>query len=183
MVMEKIRSLFHAEDVESLRTLFIGQLRDLYSAESQQIEGLGYFGKAASSQELKALFSEHIAQTLKHKKRLDEIFKSMGVSSDGGVSKAMRGLIEEAKTMAGDAETVGIRDASLISSAQRIEHYEIAGYCSVLYFARRLQLDDAGDLLELTLDEEYDMDERLVYMNAELLRLVYDEPATAKVEG
>jgi ferritin-like metal-binding protein YciE len=147
--------------LESLRDLFVSELKDLYSAENQILKALPKMAKAASTPELRTAFEEHLEQTQGHVERLEQIFETLGGSPKGKKCKAMEGLIEEGKEMLeADAEPT-VRDAGLIAAAQRVEHYEMAGYGCVRTYARLLHEDKSAALLQETLDEEEETDKKL----------------------
>jgi ferritin-like metal-binding protein YciE len=141
--------------------LFVHELRDLYSAEKQLLKALPKMAKAATHEELKEGFEEHLSQTEEHVSRLEEIFEKLGVSGRGEKCAAMEGLIEEGKKILEEEMPDNVRDAALIAAAQRVEHYEIAGYGTAKTFAEILGEDEAVDLLEQTLDEEKETDVKL----------------------
>jgi ferritin-like metal-binding protein YciE len=151
--------------LESLRDLYVEQLKDLYNAEQQLIKALPKMAKAASSEELKAAFEDHLGQTRQHAQRIETIFEQMGEKAKGKTCKAMEGLVEEGgeviKEVIKEDRNGGIKDAALIAAAQRVEHYEIAGYGCVRAYATRLGEDDAATLLSQTLQEEKQADEAL----------------------
>lgn len=147
--------------LESMQDLFVDELRDLYHAENQLIKALPKMAKAASAPELKTAFEEHLEVTKEQIVRLDEIFDELDLSPKGKVCKAMQGLIEEGKEIIdGDGEPA-VKDAALIAAAQRVEHYEMAGYGCVRTFARVLGFSKAEKLLQTTLDEEGEADHTL----------------------
>lgn len=147
--------------INSLRDVFIHELKDLYSAEKQLVKALPKMARAAANGELSAGFEEHLRQTEEHVSRLEKILGNLGESTRGDKCQAMEGLIEEgAKVIDEDGVPEAI-DALLISTAQRIEHYEIAGYGSARTFAELLGEDEAARLLQLTLDEEAETDRKL----------------------
>jgi ferritin-like metal-binding protein YciE len=147
--------------MESLRDLYVEELKDLYSAENQILKALPKMAKKASSDELRAAFEEHLEITRSQVERLETIFDDLERSPKGKRCKGMAGLIEEgAEMMKEDAEP-DVLDAALISAAQRVEHYEIAAYGTVRTFAERLGLDKHSRLLQQTLDEEGDADKKL----------------------
>jgi ferritin-like metal-binding protein YciE len=147
--------------VKSFEDLYIDQLKDLYSAEKQLVQALPKMAKAATTPELRQGFEEHLQQTKQQMERLDEIFARLETKSGGKKCKGMEGLIEEGKE-AIDLETEPmIRDAALIAAAQRVEHYEIAGYGTARTFAEQLGFDDDRALLQQTLEEEEQTDQRL----------------------
>ena len=148
-------------EMESLRELYIEELKDLYSAENQIIKALPKMVKAATSSELKKGFEQHLAQTRGQVERLEKIFKELDESPKGKKCKGMEGLLEEGKEwMEEDAEPE-VMDAGLIAAAQRVEHYEIAGYGCVRTYAELLGFTNAAKLLQQTLDEEKQTDEKL----------------------
>jgi ferritin-like metal-binding protein YciE len=144
-----------------LDDLYVDQLKDLYSAEKQLVQALPKMAKAATSEELKSGFQEHLDQTKTHVSRLEQIFASLGSSPGRKKCEAMEGLVkegEEAVQLEGDPI---VRDAALIAAAQRVEHYEIAAYGTVRTFANHLGRRDQSDLLQTTLDEEGATDKKL----------------------
>ena len=148
-------------EMESLRELYIEELKDLYSAENQIIKALPKMVKAATSSELKKGFEQHLAQTRGQVERLEKIFKELDESPKGKKCKGMEGLLEEGKEwMEEDAEPE-VMDAGLIAAAQHVEHYEIAGYGCVRTYAELLGFTNAAKLLQQTLDEEKQTDEKL----------------------
>lgn len=144
----------------ALKELYIDELRDLYNAENQLTKALPKMAKAATSDELRAGFEEHLEQTKGHVERLDEIFKELGEKPTGKKCKGMEGLVEEGEEMIEEQEGDAL-DAGLISAAQRVEHYEIAAYGSVRTYANLLGEEDAAELLEQTLTEEKQTDQKL----------------------
>jgi len=147
--------------LDSLETLFVEELRDLYSAETQLVKALPKMAKRASSEELKQVFEEHLDLTREHVERLDEIFENLGKPAKGKTCKAMKGLIEEGSEVLEEQGEASVIDAALIAAAQKVEHYEIATYGTVRTWAEMLDQDDAVDLLQQTLDEESETDEKL----------------------
>ena len=147
--------------VESIEDLFLDELKDLYSAEKQITKALPKLVKAASTQELSAAFDSHLQETKGHVERLEEIFQKLGKKGTGKTCEGMKGVLEEGSEVIQEIEKGPIRDAGLISAAQRVEHYEIAGYGSVRSFAELLGKQDIVELLEQTLDEEKAADEKL----------------------
>jgi ferritin-like metal-binding protein YciE len=147
--------------LETLKDLFIEELRDLYSAEKQIVKALPKMKKAAHADELKAAFEEHLEQTKGHVARLEQIFETLGEKPTGKTCKAMEGLVEEGSEMIHEKAEPAVKDAGLIAAAQRVEHYEMAGYGSARTFAEHLKMNDAAKLLQETLDEEEATDEKL----------------------
>lgn len=147
--------------LQSLRDALIHDLQDLYSAEVQLTKALPKMAKAASHDELATAFEDHLEQTQGHVKRLEKALKLLDASHGREKCKAMEGLIEEGKKILEEDASDEVRDALLISIAQKVEHYEIAGYGTARTFAQHLGEDDVADLLQETLDEESETDERL----------------------
>jgi ferritin-like metal-binding protein YciE len=145
----------------ALRELYVDELRDLYDAENRLVKALPKLAKEAESQELRSGFEEHLEQTKGHVDRLRRIFEVMGESPAGKKCAAMVGLIQEGEEMMNEEFEDAVKDAALISVAQRVEHYEIAAYGCVKTWAGLLGEKDAQDLLEQTLTEEKETDQKL----------------------
>jgi len=145
----------------SLRDLYIHELRDLYNAENQLTKALPKMAKATTSPELKAAFETHLKETEGQIERLEAIFEELGKSPKGKTCAAMKGLVEEGSEMMGEDAEPTVMDAGLIAAAQRIEHYEIAGYGTARTFAKLLGETKAAKLLQQTLDEEGKTDKLL----------------------
>jgi ferritin-like metal-binding protein YciE len=141
-------------EMDSLRELYVEGLKDLWSAENQILKGLPRMIKAASHPQLKRAFTKHEAQTRMQVKRLERICKELGESPRGKKCVGMEGLIEEAKELLSEKPEPNVLDAGLISAAQHVEHYEMAGYGTARTWARLLGYDNQADLLQQTLDEE-----------------------------
>jgi ferritin-like metal-binding protein YciE len=147
--------------LESLRDLFVDELKDLYSAEHQLLKALPKMAKAATATDLKRAFESHLKETKGQVERLEQVFASLEVSPRGKKCKAMEGLVEEgAELMKEDADP-DVMDAGLIAAAQRVEHYEMAGYGCVRTYAQLLGETKAATLLQKTLDEEGAADKKL----------------------
>lgn len=147
--------------LDSLHSLFVHELKDLYSAEVQLVDALPKMAQAATHETLKTAFRDHLAETREHVQRLERICNELGIPPTGEHCKAMEGLITEGEELVsapGDPDT---RDAALISAAQRVEHYEIAAYGTARTFAKRLDFTEAARLLDKTLDEESAADTKL----------------------
>jgi ferritin-like metal-binding protein YciE len=148
--------------VESLNELFVEQLRDLYDAENQLIKALPKMADGANSDELRQGFEEHLEQTKGHAQRIEQIFEQLGEKVKGKKCKGMEGLIKEgSETLEEDISDENVQDAAIIAAAQRVEHYEIAGYGTARTFANLLGEDEAASLLEQTLEEEKETDAKL----------------------
>lgn len=147
--------------MENLQDLFKHQLKDLYSAETQLIKALPKMVKAAKNEKLKKAFQDHLEETKEHKERLSEICKELGIKPTGETCKAMKGLIEEAEDFLKEKTTDEVNDAGIIADAQRIEHYEISGYGTVVRYAKELGYKELASKLQKTLDQEYNADNKL----------------------
>src|SRR6266545_1930105 len=137
------------------------ELRDLYNAENQLVKALPKMAKAASSEELKDAFEKHLEQTKGHVERLEQVFEGLGEKPKGKTCRAMKGLIEEGSEILKEDGEDSVIDAGIIVAAQKVEHYEIAGYGSVRTFAHLLGQNKAAELLQTTLDEESETNELL----------------------
>jgi ferritin-like metal-binding protein YciE len=151
-------------EMNRLKHLYVGELKDLYSAENQLVKALPKMAKAANSDELRAGFEEHLEQTKGHVERLEKIFKALGESPKGKKCKGMEGLISEGAEMIAEDPEPEELDAGLISAAQRVEHYEMAGYGSVATYAKLLEENEAESLLRETLKEEKETDQKLTQL-------------------
>lgn len=147
--------------LDSLRTLWIEEMRDLYSAENQIIKALPKMAKNATNPELKEALESHLEETRGHVERLEEIFEKLGKKPTGKTCKGMQGLIAEGSEVMSEDGADAVIDAAIIAAAQRVEHYEMAGYGTVRTFAAILGEDEAEDLLQETLDEEGEADKKL----------------------
>lgn len=147
--------------INTIEDVFIEQLRDLYSAEQQFIKALPKMAKAAHAESLKKGFEHHLDQTKKHVNRLEEIFEKLDKKPTGKTCRAMQGLVEESAEAIEENATVEAKDATLITAAQRVEHYEIAGYGSVRTYAKLLGYDQAEKTLQTILNEEAETDKTL----------------------
>jgi len=148
-------------ELESLKDLYIHELKDLYSAENQIVKALPKMAKAATHTKLLAGFKEHLEQTKEHATRLEQILGSHDETTRGPKCKGMEGLLKEGDEMIKEGAADAVRDAGLISAAQRVEHYEMAGYGCARTYAQELG-DKAGvTLLQKTLDEEAATDKKL----------------------
>jgi ferritin-like metal-binding protein YciE len=157
--------------LNSLQDLFVDQLRDLYSAEKQLVKALPKMAKAASSEELRSAFEDHLEQTREHVERLERVFEQLDMSARSRTCKAMEGLIEEGKEVIDINAEDMVKDAGLICAAQKVEHYEMAGYGCVRTWAQELGYNEAASLLQQTLVEEGEADKRLTQVAEELVNL------------
>lgn len=147
--------------VKSLSDLFHHQLKDIYSAETQLIKALPKMEDKATNDELKKAISEHLEETKEQKKRLDNISDSLNIDMKGETCEAMKGLIKEAESFVEETSKGDVRDAGIIADAQRIEHYEISAYGTVVHYAKALGKDEIAELLQKSLDEESNADQTL----------------------
>lgn len=148
--------------VDSLKSLLTEQIKDMYDAEKRLTKAIPKLAKASTNEELIAALEEHLGETQNHVSRLEQVFELLEERAKAKPCKAMQGLIEEGDEHAKeDYDDDDLRDAMIIGSAQRVEHYEIAAYGTAIAHARLLELDDVVELLEETLAEEKAADEKL----------------------
>lgn len=147
--------------VNSLQELYVDELKDLYDAENQIIKALPKMIDAASSEELQNALSEHLEVTREQAKRIEQIFQNMGEKLKAEKCKGMEGVIKEGAEILSEDMDENVKDAAIISAAQRVEHYEMAGYGTVRTWANLLGESEAEELLQETLDEEKEADEKL----------------------
>ena len=167
--------------LDSLHDLYVNELKDLYSAENQLLKALPKMAKAATTPDLKAAFEEHLEVTRGQVERLDRVFEGLGVRPKGKKCKAMEGLIEEGKEVMDEEGEDAVIDAALIAAAQRVEHYEMAGYGCVRTFAKLLGYDAAARLLQETLDEEGEADKKLTELAETGINVEAEESAPSNV--
>jgi ferritin-like metal-binding protein YciE len=149
---------------QGLKELFVDELKDLYNAENQLVKALPKMAKASEFPELKAGFEQHLEQTRGHVERLENIFSKLGENPKGKKCKGMEGLVEEGSEAIEEYEGA-VRDAALIGGAQRVEHYEIAGYGTVIAMAKQLGESEHARVLEQTLKEEKETDAKLTSLS------------------
>ena len=147
--------------VDSIEKLFVEELKDLYSAETQITKALPKLVKAATSAELRGAFEHHLKETEGHVKRLEQVFEILGESPKGKTCDGMKGVLSEGEETVDETQEGDVRDVGLISAAQRVEHYEMAGYGSVRSYAERLGQQRIAQLLQATLEEEKAADKKL----------------------
>jgi ferritin-like metal-binding protein YciE len=150
--------------MQNLADLLYDQVRDLFDAEKQLVKALPKMAEAASTPELKQAFEQHLQQTKGHVTRLEEVFKHLNHSAKGKTCKAMEGLVEEGEEIIGARAEPEVRDAGLIAAAQKVEHYEIAGYGTLCTWAEELSLGEVKRLLSETLREEKQTDQLLTQL-------------------
>lgn len=147
--------------MKTLTDLLEHELKDLYSAENQLIDALPKMVKEAKDEKLKQAFESHLKETKKQADRIKEVCDDLGLKYTGHKCKAMEGLIKEAQSFLEEKMTDEVKNAGMIAAAQRVEHYEIAGYGTAVRYAKELGHDQAASTLQKTLDEEYAADEKL----------------------
>ena len=154
-------TLFTTEEFNSLNDLFLNQLQDLYDAEERITQALPKMIDAARSPQLKQAFQSHLQETQQHISRLEQVFSSLGADKKRETCLAMKGIIDEGEKIVKAKGDPDVKDAALIAAAQRVEHYEMAGYGTARTFALRLGNQRAATLLEQTLEEEKAADRKL----------------------
>lgn len=164
--------------LKSLHDLYVDELKDLYNAEQQLLKALPKMAKAASDPQLAQAFTDHLAETQGQVERLDQIFEKLETSAKGKKCKAMEGLLEEGRELLAEDADPSVLDAALIAAAQRVEHYEMAGYGCVRTFARLLGYDDEADLLQETLNEEGAADKKLTKLAESVINIEAVDPVT-----
>jgi ferritin-like metal-binding protein YciE len=152
----------------SLHELYLEQLRDLYDGEQQIIKTLPKMIEKANSEGLKEALNEHLEVTQEQATRLENIFEQLGEKAKGEKCKGMQGILAEGDDLVGEVKDENVRDAAIIASAQRVEHYEMAGYGTARTFADLLEEQEASELLQQTLDEEKEADETLTKLAGEI---------------
>lgn len=150
--------------IETMEDLFLEQVEDLYDAEKRLVKALPKMAEAATSLSLRQAFESHLLETEGHVSRLENIFRKLGQDPKSQTCDAMKGLISEGEDMVSDTEPSALRDAGLIASANRVEHYEMAAYGSARTFAQTLGLAEAASLLDQTLQEEKKADQKLTHL-------------------
>ena len=167
-LLEQIENFFGGNDTstdEGLRDLFISELKSVYYTEKQITKALGEQAEASTTDEVRQAFLQHQEESRLQQERLDDIFRIIGIKAEERSANAIDGLIEDAKRMISDTETGSLtRDAGLIISAQKVEHYEIAIYGSLLTLAHVLDFTQSAELLALSLEEEKETDRKLTVL-------------------
>ncbi len=173
-------------EMSSLRDLYIEELKDLYSAENQLLKALPKMAKAATAKSLKNGFESHLKQTREHVARLKKVCQQVKASPGGKTCKGMQALIEEGNEVISENAEPEVKDAALIAAAQRVEHYEMAGYGCVRTYAKLLGYKQAEKTLQKTLDEEGATDKKLTQL-AERINVKAEQaankPASKKKTG
>lgn len=164
-------------EIDTLQKLYVEELRDLHSAERQIIQALPKMIKAATSPDLKAGLQKHLEITKEQLARLDQIFEKLGKKGTGKKCKGMEGVLADGKEILEEDMAPEVKDAGIISAAQHVEHYEMAGYGTVRTYAQLLGEKDAMKLLQQTLDEEGDSDKQLTKL-AERINVEAEAPVS-----
>jgi ferritin-like metal-binding protein YciE len=167
---------------KNLKSLYVDELRDLYSSEQQLIKAIPKMAKAANSDELRKGFEEHLEQTRGHATRLEQILTGLGEPVKGKKCKGMAGIVAEGGEMMSEDFEGALMDAALISAAQRVEHYEIAAYGAVHAYATLMGESEAASLLQQTLDEEKETDQKLTELSEEINSEAFSRGAKAEAE-
>ena len=157
--------------LKSIEELFDHECKDLLSAEKQLVKALPKMAKGAANEQLRTAFEEHLEQTKNHVERLEQVFAALGKTARAEHCKGMEGLIEEGSDLLQEDADAVVKDAALIGAAQKVEHYEISGYGTARTLAELLGHQDAVELLQQTLDEEKETDEKLTNLAMSELRV------------
>jgi ferritin-like metal-binding protein YciE len=163
-------------ELNTIKDLYIHELKDLYSAEKQLLKAIPKMAKAATNQELGDGFREHLEQTKKHVERLERVLGAHGHSTRGPKCRGMEGIVAEGAEMIEEEGDAEVKDAGLIAAAQRVEHYEMAGYGTARTYAELLKDQEGAKLLSQTFEEEKQTDEKL----SELAKSTINVKAAAK---
>jgi ferritin-like metal-binding protein YciE len=163
--------LFSSMTLNSLSDLFTVQIQDLYDAEQRLTKALPRMADAATNKPLKSGFQQHLRETEQHVARLEKVFGIMGLTAQRQTCEAMKGLIAEGEEAVNAGGDPNVRDAALIAAAQRVEHYEIAGYGTVRTLAQHLGQEEVARILQQTLDEEGACDKKLTEIAESLVNV------------
>jgi ferritin-like metal-binding protein YciE len=155
--------------LDTLKKLYVEELRDVYNAEQQLVKALPKMAKGASSDDLREAIESHLEETKGHVERLEQIFEALDESAKGKTCQAMKGLIEEGSEILDEKGEDSVLDAGIIAAAQKVEHYEIATYGTLRTWADLLNEEEAAELLQETLDEEGAADEKLNELAEEIV--------------
>src|SRR5207245_2002532 len=156
--------------IDSMKELLVEELKDLYDAEKQLVKALPKFAKAASDEELGEAFQDHLEQTKGHVQRLEQVFDILGSKPKAKPCKGMRGLVEEGDEVLHEDAAEPLADSAIIGAAQKVEHYEMAGYGTARTLAQAIGKKDAAQLLQETLDEEGEADKKLTQIAKRLIK-------------
>jgi ferritin-like metal-binding protein YciE len=161
--------------LNTLKDLYIHELKDLFSAEQQIIKALPKMVKAAKSEKLADGFEQHLEQTKSHADRLEKILTGFSQTTRGPKCKGMEGILKEGEEIIEEEADAEVRDAGLIAAAQRVEHYEIAGYGTVHTYAKLLHDNNGAQLLQTTLNEEAETDKKLTSLATSAINVAADK--------
>jgi ferritin-like metal-binding protein YciE len=156
--------------LDTLSNLLEMELKDIYDAEKRLVRALPKMAKAASSEELRSALEEHLEVTKGQVERLNQVFENLGITPKGKPCEGMKGLIAEGEETIGEDGEDLVKDAAIIGAAQRVEHYEMAAYGTVRALAERLGHSEAAELLEETLSEEKEADQKLTEIAESLMQ-------------
>ena len=168
--------------INTLQTLFEEELKDIYDAEKRLVRAIPKMAKASTSEELRQALTEHLEVTKGHVERLEQVFELIGKPAKAKTCAGMKGLIAEGEEVMGEDSTDELMDAAIIGAAQRVEHYEMAAYGTARTFAERLGNTKAAGLLEETLNEEKEADEKLTQISEQLLESIPADPDSEEEE-
>lgn len=172
---KKTGSTTTKSDETMLRELFIDELKDIYWAEKHLTRALPKMKKASTSEELANAFDEHLAVTENHVERVEQVFELLDITAKAKKCEAMEGLVQEAQNLMDELpKGSSVRDAGLIISAQKVEHYEIAAYGSLVQLAKTMGENEIADLLQQTLDEEKEADQLLTELAVSSINISAD---------
>ena len=169
--------------MESVRELLVEQMRDLYDAEKQLVKALPKMAKAASNEQLQEAFQNHLKQTQEHVQRLERAFEMIGVSAKSKPCAGMKGLVEEGKETLEEDLSEPLLDSAIICGAQKVEHYEIAGYGTLIAWANSIGLEEVAQVFEETLQEEKEADEKLTQVAEEILLKLSESEGSGEETG
>jgi ferritin-like metal-binding protein YciE len=168
--------------INTLRSLLEAELKDLYDAEKRLVRAIPKMAKGASSEDLRQALEQHLEVTKGHVQRLEQVFELLGMGAKAKPCAGMKGIIEEGEEVLGQDATELLGDLAVIGAAQRVEHYEMAAYGTARTFAERLGNQEAADLLQETLEEEKEADQKLSEISRQLLEGIGEEEAEMTAE-
>lgn len=164
-------------DQETIKELFVAQIRDLYDAEKQIVRALPKLAKAADSEDLSQALTSHLEETKNHVSRLEKVFQLIGSNAKGKPCKGMKGLLEEGSEAVEEEDAGQLRDLAIIAGCQKVEHYEMSAYGTVRTLAEQMEKEDIVELLQETEDEEKEADEKLTALATEIYEMEGGEEA------
>jgi ferritin-like metal-binding protein YciE len=175
--------MFFNTQLDTLDDLLLLEINDLYDAEQRIVDALPEMAEAASNPALKQAFQHHLQETQRHVSRLEQVFVELGKPATRQTCYAMKGLLKEGSEMVEAVGSPDVKDAALISAAQRVEHYEMAGYGTARTFAEHLGHTNVAQLLQTTLDEERQTDLRLTELAEDTINIKAESAAGAEGRG